>query len=379
MIIGTAGHIDHGKTALVRALTGVEGDRLKEEKARGITIDLGFAYLRTAQGRTLGFIDVPGHERFVRTMVAGASGIDFAMLTVAANDGIEPQTLEHLSIIDLLGISNGIIVVTKSDLATDGQQARVSAEIRTALSGTTLEKADIVFVSAVSGEGIDDLRQRLVDAARKIGRRSPEGRFRLAVDRAFILQGTGLVLTGTVLSGGINVGDDVCVSPSGLMARVRSIHAQNSPAESGGAGDRCALNLAGPEISKDSIHRGDVVLDPEIHAPTERIDAIVRVLPHEKKPLGQWSPVRLHHAACEIGAHVALLDDKPIVPGATAEAQFVLDRPIAAAVPDRFIIRDVSGRRTIGGGTFIDLRPRQGNDARRKGKPNALRSQSVIP
>lgn len=357
MIIGTAGHIDHGKTALVKALTGVEGDRLKEEKARGITIDLGFAYLPTSRGLTLGFIDVPGHERFVHTMVAGASGIDFAMLTVAADDGIKPQTLEHLSIIDLLGITRGIIVITKKDLATADRLSEVTADIKALAAGTALETADVVAVSATKGDGIDELGERLVDAAAEIGQRSVDGRFRLAVDRAFTLQGIGVVVTGTVLSGQIRIGDHVCLSPSGLMARVRSIHAQNRPAEVGRAGDRCALNLAGPGISKDAIHRGDVVLDPDLHAPTDRIDAVLRVLQREEKPISQWSPVRLHHGAAEIGAHIALLDDKPIPPGATADVQLVLDKPIAAAVPDRFVIRDASGRRTIGGGKFIDLRP----------------------
>ncbi|AGK56793.1 selenocysteine-specific translation elongation factor [Hyphomicrobium denitrificans 1NES1] len=357
MIIGTAGHIDHGKTALVKALTGVEGDRLKEEKARGITIDLGFAYLPTSQGLTLGFIDVPGHERFVHTMVAGASGIDFAMLTVAADDGIKPQTLEHLSIIDLLGIARGIVVITKKDLTTADCLSKVAADIKALTVGTTLETADVVAVSAITGDGIDALRERLVDAAAKIGQHPADGRFRLAVDRAFTLQGIGVVVTGTVLSGRIEVGNHVRLSPSGLIARVRSIHAQNQPAEFGKAGDRCALNLTGPEISKDAIHRGDVVLDPELHAPTDRIDAVLRILQREEKPISQWFPIRLHHGAAEIGAHIALLGDKPIPPGATTDVQLVLDEPIAAAVPDRFVIRDVSGRRTIGGGKFIDLRP----------------------
>lgn len=357
MIIGTAGHIDHGKTALVKALTGVEGDRLKEEKARGITIDLGFAYLPTSRGLTLGFIDVPGHERFVHTMVAGATGIDFALLTVAADDGIKPQTLEHLSIIDLLGISRGVVVITKKDLATGDRLSKVAADIKALTAGTTFQSMDVVAVSALTGEGIDELRERLIDAAAEIGQRPADGRFRLAVDRAFTLQGIGVVVTGTVLSGQIEIGNHVRLSPSGLMARVRSIHAQNQPTEAGKAGDRCALNLAGPDISKDAIHRGDVVLDPDLHAPTDRIDAVLHVLRREEKPVDQWFPVRLHHGAAEIGAHIALLDDKPIPPGAIADVQLVLDKPIAAAVPDRFVIRDVSGRRTIGGGKFIDLRP----------------------
>jgi selenocysteine-specific elongation factor len=356
MIIGTAGHIDHGKTALVKALTGVEGDRLKEEKARGITIDLGFAYLPRPGGAPLGFIDVPGHERFVHTMVAGATGIDFALLTVAADDGIKPQTREHLSIIDLLGISRGLIVVTKKDLVTADRLVQVTADIEALISGTTLAAADVLPVSVVTGEGVNELRDALFDAATKIARRAADGRFRLAVDRVFTLQGIGVVVTGTVLSGEIKVGDHVRLSPSGLAARVRSIHAQNRPAETGRTGERCALNLIGPEISKDAIHRGDVVLDQDLHAPTDRIDARLTVLPREEKPIGQWFPVRLHHAASEIGAHIALLGDETILPGDTAEVQLVLDKPIAAAVLDRFVIRDVSAKRTIGGGTLRSAR-----------------------
>ncbi len=354
MIIGTAGHIDHGKTALVKALTGVDGDRLKEEKARGITIDLGFAYLPVAGHRTLGFIDVPGHERFVHTMLAGASGIDFALLVVAADDGVMPQTLEHLAIIDLLGIRRGLVALTKTDVASPERVADVTARIRQATAGTMLEGADIMPVSSLTGQGIDALRMRLEAAADETADRSNEARFRLAVDRVFTLQGVGVVVTGTVLSGSVHIGDRVLLSPSGLAARVRSIHAQNKPADIGRAGDRCALNLAGDGISKESIHRGDMVLDPELHAPTDRIDARLRLLPSEVKPIKQWFPARLHHASAEVGAHIVLLGDEPIQPGAAADVQIVLDRPIAAAVSDRFVIRDVSAQRTIGGGHFIE-------------------------
>lgn len=357
MIIGTAGHIDHGKTALVKALTGVDGDRLKEEKARGITIDLGFAYLPSPEGQILGFIDVPGHERFVHTMLAGASGIDFALLTVAADDGIKPQTLEHLAILDLLGISQGVVVVTKTDLASGERIAEVTGQINEAIANTSFAKADVMAVSVITGRGIDELRKYLIASASGIHARSAEGRFRLAVDRVFTLPGVGVVVTGTVLSGLVRLGDQVQLSPSGLPARVRSIHAQNRPAEFAKAGDRCALNLSGADISKDSIHRGDVVLDPELHAPTDRIDVVLRVLPSEEKPIGQWFPVRLHHAATEVGARIVLLDDKSLEPGAAAYVQLVLDQPIAAGVPDRFVVRDVSAQRTIGGGKFIDLRP----------------------
>jgi selenocysteine-specific elongation factor len=357
MIVGTAGHIDHGKTALVKALTGVDGDRLKEEKARGITIDLGFAYLPIADHKPLGFIDVPGHERLVHTMLAGASGIDFALLAVAADDGVMPQTREHLAIIDLLGIERGIVALTKTDLASPDRIAEVIAQIARITAGTTLDAAEIIPVSARTGQGIDRLRQRLEAAADDFAERSDEARFRLAVDRVFTLPGVGVVVTGTVLSGSVHVGDHVLVSPSGRAARVRSLHTQNKPSDSGSAGDRCALNLVGDGISKESIHRGDVVLDPELHAPTDRIDARLHLLPSETRPVKQRLPVRLHHASAEVGAHIVLLEDGPVSPGTTAEVQLVLDRPIAAAALDRYIIRDASARRTIGGGRFIDLRP----------------------
>ncbi len=356
MIIGTAGHIDHGKTALVGALTGVDTDRLKEEKARGISIDLGFAYLPAPDGSVLGFVDVPGHEKFVRNMLAGATGIDFVLLVVAADDGVMPQTREHLAIVDLLGIRHGIVAVTKADLADAPQQAEIASEIAGLLSGTGLAGVDILPVSTVNGEGIDALRAKLFTASAAFGARAARGRFRLAVDRSFTLAGTGTIVTGTVLSGAVAAGDRVLVSPSGLPARVRSVHAQNRPAARGEIGQRCALNLAGEGISKDAIARGDMVVDPDLHAPSARIDASLRLLASETRPLAHWAPVRLHHAATDIGARIALLDDAPVAPGSHGRVQLVLERPIAAAVGDRFVLRDTSSQRTIGGGLFLDLR-----------------------
>ncbi len=356
MIVGTAGHIDHGKTSIVRALTGVDTDRLKEEKARGISIDLGFAYLPVEGGQTLGFVDVPGHEKFVHTMLAGASGIDFVILVVAADDGVMPQTREHLAIVDLLGIEAGVIALGKADLASPDRLAEVEASVRRELAGTALADAPALAVSTVSGVGIDDLRSLLLAAARRFDRRAASGRFRLAVDRSFTLAGLGTVVTGTVLSGSIGVDDHVIVSPSGLSARVRSIHAQNRSSERGEAGERCALNLTGDAISKDATSRGDVVLDPDLHAPTDRIDATLLVLPNEPKRIGHWFPVRLHHGAAEVGARIVLLSDDAGAPGTRGRAQLVLDRPIAAAAGDRYVIRDTSAQRTIGGGRFLDLR-----------------------
>ena len=356
MIVGTAGHVDHGKTALVHALTGVDTDRLKEEKERGITIDLGFAYLPAPDGAILGFVDVPGHEKFVHNMLAGAGGIDFVLLVVAADDGVMPQTREHLAIVDLLGVNRGIVALTKVDLVSADRREAVAAEVLQSIEGTGLAGSEIVPASTVSGEGIDALRMRLFDAGQTIERRAASGRFRLAVDRSFSLTGIGTVVTGTVLSGAVSVGDEVKISPSGTSARVRSIHAQNRPVNRGQGGERCALNLAGDGIAKDAVRRGDMVLDPELHAPTDRIDASLRVLRSELKPIPQWMPVRLHHASAEVGARVALLSDGPIIPGEEARVQLVLDRPIAAAAGDRFVLRDTSAQRTIGGGRFLDLR-----------------------
>ena len=359
MIIGTAGHIDHGKTALVRALTGVDTDRLKEEKARGISIDLGFAYLPAGDGGILGFVDVPGHERFVRNMLAGATGIDFVLVVVAADDGIMPQTREHLAIVNLLGLTRGLIALTKIDLVPPERRVEVEQQLRAMLRATGLASAEIVSVSAHSGEGIEVLRDRLLAAARDAAPRSTQGRFRLAVDRCFSLTGVGTIVTGAVLSGAVAVGDNVVVSPVGLRARVRSIHAQNEAARRGVAGERCALNLVGEGIEKRAIKRGAVVLDPALHAPSDRIDATVRLLGTEARALAHWTPVRLYHAAAEVAARVALLEEAPIVPGGGGRIQLVLEQPIAAAVRDRFILRDTSGSRTLGGGTFVDLRAPQ--------------------
>src|SRR6204780_1485426 len=356
MIVGLAGHIEHGKTALLKALTGVAGDRLKDEKARGITIDLGFAYMPTRSGQPIGFIDVPGHERFVHTMLAGARGVDFALLTIAVDDGIMPQTLEHLAILDLLGVDRGVVVLTKVDLASPEAIERVARQAKALTAATTLARAEVLTLSAPTGAGVDALRAHLEEAAGTVRDRTSGRRFRLAVDRVFTLSGVGVVAPGTVLSGSVHLGDRTQLSPSGLFARVRSLHAQNRPAEAAHAGERCALNLSGPGITKDAIQRGDVALYPELHAPTDRIDARIRVLPTEKRPIGQWFPVRLHHASAEVGAPIVLFDHKPIAPGEEAYVQLVLDRPIAAASRDRFVVRDVSAQRTLGGGLFLDLR-----------------------
>lgn len=367
MIVGTAGHIDHGKTALVKALTGTDADRLAEEKARGITIDLGFAYADLGGGGITGFVDVPGHERLIHTMLAGAGGIDFALLVVAADDGVMPQTREHLAILDLLGITRGIVALTKADLAEPERRAEVTAEIRAARAGTLLADAPILPVSSLTGEGIDALRAALLAAEAETVAPDAAGPLRFAVDRSFTLAGAGTVVTGVVLAGRVAVDDPVIISPSGLAARVRGLHAQNRKAREGLAGQRCALNLAGDRITKEAIHRGDMVLAPVLHAPTDRIDAKLMVLEAEAKPLGTWFPARLHSHAVEAGVRIVPLEG-PLVPGGRGFVQLVLDRPIAAAVGDRFILRDTSASRTIGGGRFLDLRA----PARRRRTPLRL-------
>jgi selenocysteine-specific elongation factor len=352
LIIGTAGHIDHGKTSLVKALTGVDTDRLKEEKARGITIDLGFAYKAVDDGGTLGFIDVPGHEKLVRNMLAGATGIDHVMLVVAADDGPMPQTREHLAILDLLGLASGVVALTKCDLVSAARVAEASAEVRALLAHTALANTDIVPVSSVTGAGIEALNRHLAQARSSLHATRGNGHFRLAVDRCFSLAGIGTVVTGTAVSGGVAVGDKLLVSPSGKPVRVRGLHAQNREADSGHAGQRLALNLAG--VEKSDIERGDWIVAEPVHAPTQRFDARIRVLASEAKALAQWTPLHLHLGALDVGARVVLLEGAAIEPGANALVQFELERPIGALRGDRFILRDQSALRTIGGGAVID-------------------------
>ncbi|MBV8392731.1 MAG: selenocysteine-specific translation elongation factor [Alphaproteobacteria bacterium] len=352
MIVGTAGHIDHGKTALVKALTGVDADRLKEEKVRGITIDLGYAYSDLGDGRQLGFVDVPGHERFVHNMLAGATGIDAALLVVSAAEGIKPQTVEHLQIVDLLGLDRGLVALTKSDLANDDQLLERMAEIETLLSSTSLRGAEILPVSSVTGQGVDELKSKLL-ALGESGK-GIAGFARLAVDRCFVLSGAGVVVTGTVHAGEIRVDDRLLLTPSGLEARVRSLHAQNRPAEVGHAGERCALNLSGPKLSKDAVRRGDWVVSPELHAPTDRLDVRLRLLGSEPQQLKHWSPVHVHLGSAHVMGRVALLQGDRLAPGDAALAQLVLEEKVGALAGDHIILRDPSATRTVAGCTVID-------------------------
>jgi selenocysteine-specific elongation factor len=353
MIIGTAGHVDHGKTALVKALTGVDTDRLAEEKRRGITIDLGYAYTGD-----LGFIDVPGHERFVHTMLAGASGIDTALLVVALPEGIRPQTREHLQILSLLGIDHAVVALSKADLAED-RIPGVAAEVRTLLAGTPLAGAPMIPVSAVTGQGIQALRDALsASSARDRNRQSYP---RLAVDRAFTLPGAGLIVTGTLVSGRIAVEDRLLLSPSGLELRVRGLHAQNKPAEQAVAGQRVALNITGPRLSKDVVARGDWVLHPDIHAPAAAMDARIALLPDATRAIRQDTQVHLHLGAAHVMVRMSLLDRERLEPGQAALVRLTLQQPIGALAGDRIVLRDTGATSTIGGGMVLDpFPPRRG-------------------
>ena len=353
MIIGTAGHVDHGKTALVKALTGVDTDRLAEEKRRGITIDLGYAY-----SGDLGFIDVPGHERFVHTMLAGASGVDTALLVVALPEGVRPQTREHLQILSLLGIDRGVVALTKTDLAAD-RIADVSAALRHLLAGTPLNGAPIVAVSAFTGQGIEELRAALLASAG--APRVACGYPRLAVDRAFTLAGAGLIVTGTLVSGRIRVEDRLVLSPSGLELRVRGLHAQNRPANEAQAGQRVALNITGAKLSKDVVTRGDWVLHPDIHAPTTAVDARITLLADAPRALRQDTPVHLHLGAAHAMARVSPLDRDRLEPGEAAMVRLTVQQPIGALAHDRIVLRDAGATGTIGGGIVLDpFPPRRG-------------------
>jgi selenocysteine-specific elongation factor len=353
MIVATAGHIDHGKTLLVKTLTGVDTDRLPEEKARGISIDLGFAYLPLPGGKLIGFVDVPGHERFIRNMLAGVCGVDFALLVVAADDGVMPQTVEHVHILDLLHVKRAAVAITKSDRVDESRVREVRQQIAALLQTTQFADAPIKAVSAITGLGMEDLRELLVTEATHRSARDSQGQhFRYAIDRAFTIAGSGTVVTGTVFGGTVNIGDRLVVSPAGLEVRVRTIQIQGKAADHASAGERCALNLTGAELG--SVRRGDWVLSPALHHPTQRIDARVKVLAAETHAFEHWTPVHLHLATSDVTGRVATRGGRALAPGESAVVQLVLDEPIGALRGDRFIIRDQSATRTVGGGFVLD-------------------------
>jgi selenocysteine-specific elongation factor len=368
MLVATAGHIDHGKTSLVRALTGVDTDRLPEERARGISIDLGFAYWRTDEHHTIGFVDVPGHERFVHNMLAGVCAVDFALLVVAADDGVMPQSVEHVQILDLLGIARGIVAITKCDRVAPARVADVREQIRQLLAPTTLADAPMYAVSVVNGGGLAELGAALKAASAALPSYRTGRNFRLAVDRAFTVTGAGTVVTGTVLDGTLELGAHLTLSPPGLDARVRGMQSAGASVNSVRAGERCALNLAGIELTR--VHRGDWLLLPGMHAPTSRLEVQLRVLASRKQGLRHNSPLHVHLATADLVARVLLPTQNTTPAGGEAIAQLVLERPTTAATGDRFVLRDQSGRQLIGGGQVID--PFAGAERRRSGDRTAI-------
>ena len=356
MIVGTAGHIDHGKTTLTRALTGVDTDRLKEEKARGISIELGYAYVPLADGQILGVIDVPGHEKFIRTMAAGITGIDYALLVIAADDGIMPQTHEHLAILRLLGITRGAVALTKIDRVDTARLLQVEADIAALLAGTAFDGAPLFRTSAtVPGDaGVAALLAHLTQVAATLPSRQDQRLFRLGVDRVFTLAGQGTIVTGTALSGRVNVGDTLQLAPGGASMRVRSIHAQNRNADSGHAGQRLALNISGADISRDSIERGNWIVAPALAACSERLDTSVTLVADAGLTLKAWAPVHVHLGAAHHIARLVPLDGDTLAPGQTARAQLVFDTPLHAVPGDHFVLRNAQATHTIGGGLVLD-------------------------
>lgn len=354
MIIGTAGHIDHGKTTLVRALTGVDTDRLPEEKKRGITIELGYAFLKVPElAERIAFIDVPGHERLVHTMLAGATGIDYALLLVAADDGVMPQTCEHLAVLSLLGLARGAVVLTKCARVEPTRVRAVADEARALLQGTPLAEAPLFETDAHTNQGIGALRAALLtEATVGVRRNNAAAAFRLAVDRAFTLDGVGTVVTGTVHAGRVSVGDELVLAPGGQHARVRSLHAQNQAVSEGAAGQRCAVALAG--VDKDAIQRGQWLVAPQVQLATERLDASMTLWHAEAHPLRSGTPVHVHIGSASVLGTVALLDDEVLAPGDHARVQLVLRVPVGAWHGDRVVLRDASASRTLAGGRVLD-------------------------
>jgi selenocysteine-specific elongation factor len=351
MIIGTAGHIDHGKTTLVRALTGVDTDRLPEEKRRGITIDLGFAPLQLDGIGTVGIVDVPGHEAFVRTMVAGATGVDLALLVVAADDGVMPQTREHLAVLGLLGVRHLVVALTKCDLVGGDWLALASDDVRCLLAPTALFASTIVEVSAATGRGLDALRTALRVAASRVDGRTANDLFRLPVDRAFTSRGTGTVVSGTVWSGRLSADATVRLMPSNRAVRVRGLHAFGTPVHCVRAGERAAIALAGVDLS--DVHRGAVLVQGDGWATSRVVRADVMLLANARRPVGARARVRLHLGTSDVGARIVSRDG-PLVPGSQASVRIVTDEPIVARAGDRFVLRAESPAMTIGGGVILD-------------------------
>lgn len=355
IVLGTAGHIDHGKTSLIKAITGIDTDRLKEEKLRGITIELGFASMDLPSGQHLGIVDVPGHEKFVKNMVAGATGIDMVAMVIAADEGVMPQTREHLEICALLGIKHGFIVLTKTDLVDEEWLALVTDDVAGFVRGTFLENTPIVPVSSVTGQGLAEFINILDELSAGIPARSSSGLLRLPVDRVFTIKGFGTVITGTLISGQVQVGDTIMIYPWSTTSKVRGIQVHNQSVPGAGAGLRTAINFQG--LEKTSINRGDVVSSPGALKPSYMLDVSFHFLASNKKPVKNRARIRLHTGTSEVLGVLVLLDQDELSPGETALAQIRLDSPVAVVKDDRFVIRSYSPMRTIGGGHILNPIP----------------------
>ncbi len=357
IILGTAGHIDHGKTSLIKALTGINTDRLKEEQLRGITIELGFAAMDLPSGQHLGIVDVPGHEKFVKTMVAGATGIDLVLMVIAADEGIMPQTREHMEICTLLNIRHGLVVLTKSDMVDEEWLELVTEDVRTFAAGSFLENSPILPVSSITGQGIPELIQSLENLSAIIPERSTTNLFRLPVDRVFTMKGFGTVITGTLISGTIRVGDPVMIYPSGATSKVRGIQVHNAGVEQAVSGMRTAINFQG--LEKASINRGDVLSSPNALTSSFMVDIDLLYLKSNKKPVKNRTRIRFHTGTSEVLGNLILLDSEELAPGSTTAAQLRLDAPVAVVKDDRFVIRSYSPIRTIGGGSILNPIPQK--------------------
>lgn len=386
MIVGTAGHIDHGKTALLQALTGQAGDRRREERERGMTIDLGYLYAELEPGAGLtGFIDVPGHERFTHNMLAGAQGIDLVLLVVAADDGVMPQTREHLAIVELLGIPRALVAINKCDRVDSARVQVVHDQVRALLAPGPYADAPLMALSSVTGEGIESLRKALLDAQREVAQRSTEGGFRLAIDRAFSVAGAGIVVTGTALSGRVAVGDTLLLGPQRKPVRIRGLHAQNQAADHAVAGQRVALNLSAERLALEHIHRGHWLLAASLYAPTQRLDIDMRLLPGEPRAFEHFQPVHVHLGTQDVTGRVALLEGLSLAPGGRMFAQLLLNTPVQAVKGDPLILRDQSAQRTLGGGRVLDpfapARQRRSPErlAQLQALANSARLEDVLP
>ncbi len=355
IILGTAGHIDHGKTSLIKAVTGIDTDRLKEEKLRGITIELGFALLKLPSGQHLGIVDVPGHEKFVKNMVAGATGIDIVVMVIAADEGVMPQTREHMEICTLLDVKHGMVVLSKIDLVDEEWLELALEDVKDFTKDTFLDGAPIVPVSSTKGQGLDQFIKALDELSALVPERPPSSLFRLPIDRVFTMKGFGTVITGTLVSGRIRIGEDIMIYPSRIVSKVRGIQVHNQSFNEARAGMRTAVNFQG--LEKSAANRGDVLSSPGALKPSYMVDVMVHFLKSNKKPLKNRSQVRFHTGTSEVLGNLILLDKEELLPGQTAVAQIRLDAPVALVRNDRYVIRSYSPIRTIGGGQILNPIP----------------------